>query len=233
MTRAPAVRLDAVHKTYPGAVPVRALSGVSLSIPRGAFAVVAGPSGSGKTTLLSLVGGLDRPSAGRVVACGTDLTDLSERALVAYRRRAVGFVFQDFKLIDVLSATENVALALRVRGCRRAESGSRAVALLESLGLGRRARGRPHELSGGEKQRVAIARALVTEPRLILADEPTANLDGRAGEDVVELLRTAARTRATTVVVVSHDPRVSSRADLVFRLLDGRLTAPAEMGAVA
>jgi putative ABC transport system ATP-binding protein len=233
MTRAPAARLDAVHKIYPGAVPVRALTAVSLSIPRGAFAVVEGPSGSGKTTLLSLLGGLDRPSAGRVVACGTDLTDLSERALVAYRRRAVGFVFQDFKLIDVLTALENVALALRVRGHRRAEADSLALALLESLGLGSRARGRPDELSGGEKQRVAVARALVSEPPLILADEPTANLDGRAGEEVVDLLRSTARARGTTVVVVSHDPRVANRADILFRLCDGRLIQPADMGAVA
>ena len=233
MTRPAAARLDAVHKIYPGAVPVRALSAVSLSVPLGAFAVVAGPSGSGKTTLLSLLGGLDRPSAGRVMACGTDLTDLSEQALVAYRRQAVGFVFQDFKLIDVLTALENVALALRVRGHRRAEAEARALAVLETLGLGSRARGRPAELSGGEKQRVAVARALVSEPRLILADEPTANLDGPAGEEVVNLLRSTARARETTVVVVSHDPRVASRADMLFGLCDGRLTQPADMGAVA
>jgi putative ABC transport system ATP-binding protein len=227
------LRFDAVHKVYPGPAPVRALSGVSLSVERGAFAVIEGPSGSGKTTLLALAGGLDRPTAGQVSALGWELTALSEKALVFFRRAEVGFVFQDFKLIDVLTAAENVAAALQVRGYRRATALAKTRALLERLGLADRAKARPAELSGGEKQRVAIARALISEPRLILADEPTANLDWAIGAEVVELLGAVARERGATVMVVSHDPRLATYADQVIQLRDGRAVTTRAMEVVA
>ncbi len=228
-----ALRFEAVHKVYQGAVPVHALSGVSLNVESGAFAVIEGPSGSGKTTLLALAGGLERPTAGRVQAVGVELTALGERRLAAFRRAEVGFVFQDFKLIDVLTALENVAIALQIRGQRRSVARAKSLELLARLGLAGRASARPATLSGGEKQRVAIARALVTEPALVLADEPTANLDWATGEQVVELLRVVAGERGATVVVVSHDPRLARYADQVMQLVDGRIVAAHAKEAVA
>jgi putative ABC transport system ATP-binding protein len=225
MTAPIAVRARALSRIFPGRVPVNALVEVSFDLPAATLTVVEGPSGSGKSTLLSLVGGLDRPTAGSVSVFGCELSHLAERQLLAYRRRDVGFVFQDFKLLDVISAADNVALALRLRGVRAREARRRGRALLAELGLDGRAGAFPRDLSGGEQQRVAVARALVTEPRLVLADEPTANLDGTTGGAVLDLLRHATRARGTTVVVVSHDVRVSARADLVLRLLDGRLRA--------
>lgn len=223
MTKQVAVRLEAVSKEYPGSVPVRALENVSLGIPAGTLSLFEGPSGSGKTTLLSLIGGLDRPTHGRLTVFGTEIGNLPERDLVMYRQTQLGFVFQDFKLIDVLTALENVALALRIRGTRRRAALTRARGVLEMLGLGNRCDSRPRDLSGGEQQRVAVARALVPRPRLILADEPTANLDGATGEDVIGLLKKLSRYRSTAVIVVSHDTRIAPYADHVFRLLDGRL----------
>ncbi|UCC49996.1 MAG: ABC transporter ATP-binding protein [Gemmatimonadota bacterium] len=228
-----ALRFEAVHKVYQGAVPVHALSGVSLNVESGAFAVIEGPSGSGKTTLLALAGGLERPTAGRVQAVGVELTALGERRLAAFRRAEVGFVFQDFKLIDVLTALENVAIALQIRGQRRSVARAKSLELLARLGLAGRTSARPATLSGGEKQRVAIARALVTEPALVLADEPTANLDWATGEQVVELLRVVAGERGATVVVVSHDPRLARYADQVMQLVDGRIVAAHAKEAVA
>ena len=228
-----ALRFAAVHKVYEGAVPVRALSGVSLNVETGAFAVIEGPSGSGKTTLLALAGGLERPTTGRVHAVGVELTALGERRLAAFRRAQVGFVFQDFKLIDVLTALENVAIALQIRGQRRNLARAKSRELLARLGLAGRASARPATLSGGERQRVAIARALVSEPRLVLADEPTANLDWATGEQVVQLLRTVARERGATVVAVSHDPRLGRHADQVIQLVDGRIVASHVKEAVA
>ncbi len=221
-----AVRLNAVGKTYAGAVPVRALEDVTMAVPAGTLSLIEGPSGSGKTTLLSLIGGLDRPTTGHITVFGNAITKLPERELVSYRRSDVGFVFQDFKLIDVLTAVENVALALRLRGMRKRPATDKAQQLLDLLGIAERADSRPGDLSGGEKQRVAIARALVSEPRIVLADEPTANLDGQAGQSVVHLLGSITRHRSTTVIVVSHDTRIAPHADLVFRLLDGRLADP-------
>jgi putative ABC transport system ATP-binding protein len=223
MTTSAAVRVRALSRIFPGRVPVRALVEISFDVPPAALAVVEGPSGSGKSTLLSIIGGLDRATTGSVSIFGRELGGLGERQLLAYRRSDVGFVFQDFKLLDVISAADNVALALRLRGVRAREARRRGRALLDELGLDGRAGAFPGNLSGGEKQRVAIARALVTAPRLVLADEPTANLDGATGGAALDLLRSATRARGTTVVVVSHDPRVSARADLVLHLLDGRL----------
>lgn len=233
MRRTSALRFDAVHKVYAGPSPVHALAGVSFAVERGAFTVIEGPSGSGKTTLLALAGGLDRPTAGHVYTLGWNLGTQNERSLVRFRRAEVGFVFQDFKLIDVLTAAENVAIALQLRFYRRKEALARANEALKRLGLGERSAALPAELSGGEKQRVAIARALISEPRLILADEPTANLDWSIGAEVVEILRDVARERLATVVVVSHDPRVAAYADQVVRLRDGCLATDRRMEVVA
>ena len=202
------LRLKHVGMTYEGSPPVTVLHDVNLTLEAGSFSLLLGPSGSGKTTLLGLIGGLEAPSCGLVRAPGD----------------RIGFVFQDFKLIGALSAEENVELVLRLRGvsgrCARRES--RAV--LDRLGLGALRGKRPCRLSGGEKQRVAIARALVGEPRLILADEPTANLDGATGLEVVDLLREQAHASGVTVLVATHDLRLLPVADRVFQLEDGRLS---------
>ncbi|NIM49950.1 MAG: ATP-binding cassette domain-containing protein [Gemmatimonadales bacterium] len=226
MTALPAVHLRHVRKVFPGPTPVRALDDVTLRVERGTLTVVAGPSGSGKTTLLTVAGGLEHPTTGEVQVCGIDLRALDERRLSAFRRARLGFVFQDFRLIDVLTATENVALALELRGMRRAAARAEARSMLRRLGLADRGDHRPVKLSGGEKQRVALARALVGNPDLVLADEPTANLDGETGREIVTLLRAATRENGTTVLLVSHDARVRSLADRMVHLLDGRLTTP-------
>jgi putative ABC transport system ATP-binding protein len=216
-----AIRFDAVERTYQGAVPVRALRGIDMEIAAGAMTVIEGPSGSGKTTLLGIAGGLDRPTRGRVWVCGQELTAMSARGLLRFRRERVGFVFQDFKLIAPLTAQENVALALELRGENDARP--RARALLERFGLGARAGVRARDLSGGEKQRVAIARALAGQRSLILADEPTANLDGAAAEEIVSILHDLGAVCAVTVLIVSHDPRVARRADRRIRIVDGAI----------
>jgi len=223
MTVSTAVRLDDVSKVYPGRIPVRALTGVTLRVAAGALTAIEGPSGSGKSTLLALVGGLDRPTTGTIEVLGVSLQRLPERQLRRYRRDRVGFVFQDFKLLDVLSALDNVALALELRGVSKREARRRSRALLEELGVNGRAAAHPADLSGGEKQRTAIARALVAGAQLILADEPTANLDSTAGLAVVDALHTATRVRGATAIVVSHDPRIAARADHIHRLADGRI----------
>lgn len=227
-----AVRFEGVHRVYAGAAPTHALRNVWLEVAAGAFCVIEGPSGSGKTTLLAIAGGLECPTAGRVWVCGRELTALSGPELLAFRRGHLGFVFQDFKLIDVLTAEENVALTLELRGRSRRESRTASREMLDRLGLTARRRARPAELSGGEKQRVAIARALIADPKLILADEPTANLDWSIGQEVVRLLCAMARERGVTVLVASHDERLAVRADQVVRLVDGvvvrQATEPAE-----
>jgi len=226
MTRVPALDLVGVHKTYPGAAPVHALDNVSLCAAAGTLTLVSGPSGSGKTTLLALAGGLEPPTRGEVRIDGVDLARLDEGRLVRFRRERLGFVFQDFKLIEVLTATENVALALELRGWKRRAAHEAARTALRRVGLGDRLDRRPTTLSGGERQRVAIARALIRDPLLVLADEPTANLDGESGHQVLTMLRSATREAGTTVVVVSHDARARPFADQVIHLLDGRLAAP-------
>jgi putative ABC transport system ATP-binding protein len=211
-----------VHKVYrQGVAEVRALAGVSLDVERGAFVAVVGPSGSGKSTLLHLIGGLDAPSAGDVVVDGSALARLSDDDLTVFRRRRVGFVFQFFNLLPAHTADENVALPLVLDGRPRREVRTRAAAALELVGLGHRRRHRPDELSGGEMQRVAIARALVTDPVLLLADEPTGNLDTRTGEQILGLVADVNRARGCTVVLVTHDARAAARATRTIRLEDG------------
>jgi len=204
-----------------GEAAIDALDDVSIAFPRGQFAAVMGPSGSGKSTLLHCLAGLDRPTAGAVVIDGTPLADLSDRDLTVLRRSAIGFVFQSFNLLPMLTARENVALPLRIAGTR--DSDARVDAMLAEVGLADRAGHRPSELSGGQQQRVAIARALVAEPTVIFADEPTGNLDSASGQEILDLLRRAVDERGRTVVMVTHDPRAATIADRVVLLSDGRV----------
>jgi len=199
------------------------LTGVDLVLEEGQLLLVLGRSGSGKTTLLSLMGALDRPDAGRLVLDGRDVTALRGKSLYAFRQRAVGWVFQTSGLLPLLTAAENVALALRIQGRPVAECAAPALEALEAVGLEERAQHRAFELSGGEQQRVAIARALVKQPRLLLADEPTGQLDTETAHEVVELIRAAA-ARGTTVVMATHDSSLAAVADRVVTIEDGRLT---------
>jgi putative ABC transport system ATP-binding protein len=212
-----------------GATEVRAVRGIDLDVSPGEVALIVGPSGSGKTTLLSMLGAMLRPSAGQVVVDGVDVTAMSESRLPAFRARRFGFVFQDFNLLGALSARENVEFALNLAGTRGRPARRRAEQLLGDLGLGDRLDFRPHKLSGGEKQRVAIARALANEPAVILADEPTANLDSRIGHEISRLLRRAATEQQRSVVIVSHDTRLKDIADRVLWLEDGRFKAMGEL----
>jgi putative ABC transport system ATP-binding protein len=212
-----------VSKTYRlGKVTVTALAGVSLGVEGGEFLAVAGPSGSGKTTLLNLIGCLDRPTSGEIVVDGEATSAMSPGRRAELRAEKLGFVFQTFNLIPVLTAAENVEYPLLL-GRRRGDPAERVRAALADVGLADRARHRPPELSGGQQQRVAIARALVTEPALVLADEPTANLDSRTGQEIVDLMRRLNRERRTTFVFSTHDPRIMKAADRVLEISDGRL----------
>jgi len=201
--------------------------GVSLEVPAGTLAVLAGPSGSGKTTLLQVAGLLEPPDAGQVLLEGREVTRLPEREACALRLTRLGFIFQSFNLVPVLTALENVMLPLQLQGRGAAPAAERAAALLDRVGLGARLEHVPGRLSGGQQQRVAIARALVGEPLLVLADEPTANLDHAHGEPLMELMAELCRERGVSFLVASHDPRVIARAHRVFRLEDGRLEGPA------
>lgn len=205
-----------------GEATVRAIDGVDMTVRQGEIILVMGPSGSGKTTLLTLIGGLARPSEGTVRINGLDITGMSESELTEVRRHCVGFVFQSFNLLEPLSAVENVEVVLNLAGKNGRIAGSKAREILRSLGLERRLHFKANALSGGEKQRVSIARTLANEPQLILADEPTANLDSKHGHEVVVLLRDIAKKEGRTVIIVSHDQRIREVADRVLWLEDGR-----------
>ncbi len=202
---------------------VEALRGVNLTIARGEFVALVGPSGSGKSTVLNLIGGLDRPTSGQIWINGTELSSSDEETLTQHRRRHVGFVFQTFNLLPRLTAEENVALPLMFSGVSERERRKRARALLERVGLGLRLSHRPTQLSGGEQQRVAIARALVGRPALLLADEPTGNLDTATGAEIMQLLRALNREQGLTLLTVTHDPEVASFADRIIKLRDGEV----------
>ncbi len=216
------VRVEHVTKEYAmGRMVVKALRGVSLEIARGEFLCIAGPSGSGKTTLLNLIGCLDKPTSGRILLEGQDISKLSPKELAWVRRRRLGFVFQTFNLVPVLTAYENVELPLLLLGVGATERRRRVYELLEALGIGDLAHHRPDEMSGGQQQRVSIARALVTEPALVLADEPTANLDSETGKAIIELMHDLNQKRGTTFVFSTHDPKVMERASRLVHIRDG------------
>lgn len=222
------VRGRDLRKSYlMGQTRVHALDGVDLDIARQGFVAILGPSGSGKSTLLHVVGGLIQPTSGQIEVNGMQVGTMDENALAAYRRKQVGMIFQSFNLIPSLSALENVAFPLRFNGVPRRERAERAEHALEQVGLMDRAGHKPSELSGGQQQRVAVARALINNPEILLADEPTGNLDSASGGQVMELLASL-RDQGRTVLVVSHDPRVTHYATQKLHLLDGRVVQEEE-----
>jgi len=224
-----AIHLINLHRRYEmGDAHVDALRGVNLTVEQGEFVALVGPSGSGKSTVLNLVGGLDRPTEGEIWVDSVELTAQDERGLTAHRRHRVGFVFQSFNLLPRLTALENVALPLMFSGVLEQERMARARGFLEQLGLSGRLSHRPTQLSGGEQQRVAIARALVAEPALLLADEPTGNLDTTTGGEIMSLLKALNAERGLTLLIVTHDHEVAAFADRIVRLRDGQV---AEEGA--
>ena len=221
-TTTPAIRAVGLRKTYgDGEAIVRPLNDLSLDIEAGRFTAIMGPSGSGKSTLLNMLAGLDTPDSGEVIIGGTALSGLSDRKLTAIRRDRIGFVFQSFNLVPAMDAEENILLPMQLSGKKPDRRVFRR--MVDLLGLSDRLHHRPHELSGGQQQRVAVARALVSQPDVIVADEPTGNLDSNAGEEVLSILRSSVDELGQTVVMVTHDPRAAARADRVVLLADGRL----------
>jgi len=218
------IEVKVLTKVYgAGDTAVRALDGVSLRIEAGQLVAVMGPSGCGKSTLLHLIGGLDSPSSGSVLIEGQDISRMKDDQLTELRRRKMGFIFQFFNLIPVLSAEENAALPLVLDGVKQAEAKQTAAGWLEKNRLADRARHRPDELSGGQQQRVAIARAMVSDPVIILADEPTGNLDTRSSDEIASSLRRLVTDYGRTVLMVTHDPRIAAYADRIIFLKDGRI----------
>ena len=218
------VRVEGLHRTFgSGPTAVHALRGVSLTARRGELTALQGRSGSGKTTLLNLLGGLDRPSSGRITVDGQDLGGLGEEGLLALRRDRIGFVFQSFGLIPILTAAENVGVPMRLRRTAAAERERRVAELLALVGLSDHVDQRPGELSGGQQQRVAIARALANQPVLIIADEPTGQLDADTGRAVMRLLRAVVRSEGVTALIATHDPQLMELADRTLELRDGQM----------
>ncbi|MFF1397932.1 ABC transporter ATP-binding protein [Streptomyces sp. NPDC058287] len=221
----PMVVIEDLHRSYgTGAAAVHALRGVSFEVPRGELVALKGRSGSGKTTLLNLVGGLDEPDGGRITVDGQDLSGLGENGLLELRRDRIGFIFQSFGLIPILSAAENVGVPMRLRKADPREREERVELLLALVGLADHAKQRPGELSGGQQQRVAIARALANGPALLIADEPTGQLDAETGLAVMELLRAVVRSEHVTALVATHDAALLDLADRVLELRDGEIT---------
>ncbi len=221
-----AVEIHNLSKQYKlGQVTVNALQGINLELEKGEFVVVLGPSGSGKTTLLNIIGTLDKASSGKVLVDGRDLAKQSERELVEFRRKKISFVFQFFNLVPVLTAFENVELPLIISGVPKREAQERAVNLLKAVGLQDRVNHRPDELSGGQQQRVAIARALANKPSIVLADEPTGDLDTATGQQTMQLLLDLSKTQGTTVIVATHDQSILNLADRVLNMRDGQITS--------
>jgi putative ABC transport system ATP-binding protein len=214
---------DLCMRLTSGGRPVDVLTDVSLDVPAGQFLAIAGPSGSGKSTLLGLIAGLDRPTSGRITVDGVDITGLGEDELARFRRDTIGYVFQSYHLIPTLTALENAAVPLELAG--DADALARTRTLLEEVGLGDRADHYPVQLSGGEQQRVAVARAIARHPKLLLADEPTGNLDSATGKQIIELLVAMNRNRTSTLVLVTHDPALAAYAGRIVTLRDGRVVA--------
>jgi putative ABC transport system ATP-binding protein len=215
-----------VSKVYnPGKIPVQALKDVNLHIEEGEFTALVGPSGSGKTTLLNILGGLDSPTTGKVVINGVDVTRLPENKLIDFRLNNIGFVFQAFNLVPVLTAKENVSFVMLLQKIPRAERNRRAEQLLVEVGLSDKMNVRPGELSGGQQQRVAVARALASRPRFILADEPTANLDSKSAANLLDMMAELNTTEKMTFLFSTHDPRVIEKARRVITLVDGQIAS--------
>jgi putative ABC transport system ATP-binding protein len=220
----PVVQANQLRKQYQlGSNKVDALAGVDFLVEKGEFVAIMGPSGSGKSTLLHMIGGLDQPSGGEILLAGSRLSQLKDKKVTLLRRRNIGFVFQFFNLLPTLSAEENITLPLLIDGQNPKDYQQRLESLLNLTGLSDRRRHKPEQLSGGEQQRVALARALITEPAILLADEPTGNLDSKTGTAIMELLRQSCDQLNQSIVVVTHDPRAAAYADRVVFLRDGRL----------
>jgi putative ABC transport system ATP-binding protein len=220
----PIVQCQQISKTYrQGKVDVTALHDISLEVAEGGFVALAGPSGSGKTTLLNLIGGLDRPDAGRIMIGDKDYAQLSDSQMADLRLHRIGFVFQAYNLIPVLSAVENVEYVMLLQGVPKTERRHRARRVLDDVGLADKYHRRPAELSGGQQQRVAVARAIVAEPSIVLADEPTANLDSRTGEELLRLMQTMNARREVTFIFSTHDEMVMTHAHRVITIRDGRI----------
>jgi ABC-type antimicrobial peptide transport system, ATPase component len=217
------IKLEKVSKVYGTKVKVTALQDIDLSIEEGEFVAIVGPSGSGKTTLLTIMGTLAKPTSGKVYVYGNDVTTMDDDELSKVRNSYIGFVFQNYNLVERMSAVENVELPLIARGVSKRERRETAMRILETLGLGELAYMKPTELSGGQQQRVSIARALAQNPKIVLADEPTANLDSKSGETVLKTFQQANREFKTTVVIITHDPDVASYARRRVYLRDGRI----------
>jgi len=218
------IQVEKLTKIYgSGRTVVTALNQVNINVREGEFVAIMGPSGCGKSTLLHLLGGLDKPSEGHVIIGGHNLSDLNDDKLTELRRRKIGFIFQFFNLIPVLNALENAALPITLDGIKPAEAKQKAAEWLTRFGLADRLSNRPDQLSGGQQQRVAVARALVAEPELILADEPTGNLDTRSGDEIASLLRDVSKEYKRTVIMVTHDPRIAAYADRIIFLKDGKV----------
>lgn len=218
------IKTENIHKTYnPRTIPVHALRGVDLEIEEGEFTAIVGPSGSGKTTLLNIIGGLDRPSEGRIEVGGVDISKLSDNKLIEFRKEKIGFVFQAYNLIPVLTAKENVEFVMLLQNRPKVEREQRTTELLEAVGLGDKMHNRPTQLSGGQQQRVAVARALAPKPTFILADEPTANLDSESTTNLLDIMARLNQEENITFVFSTHDQRVIDRARRVITLVDGKI----------
>lgn len=224
------LKLHDVTKTFAGKSEVKALAGINLAIAAGEMVAIMGPSGSGKSTLLNLLGGLDVPTSGQVVVAGKDLAGESEKERSLFRRSKVSYIFQAYHLMPTLKVSQNVALPLHLAGIPAGEIARKVERVLKEVGLEARENHLPDELSGGERQRVAIARALVTDAPLLLADEPTGNLDTARGEEILNLLRTIHRERGTTIVIVTHDHHAASACDRLIKLRDGRVEGDSAVG---
>jgi putative ABC transport system ATP-binding protein len=226
MNMATVIEIKDIYKIYKDqASEVRAVDGLSLRVSQGEFTAIVGPSGSGKTTLLNLIGGLDTPTSGSLYIEGEDISRLSPRELLDFRLHNIGFIFQSYNLIPVLTALENVSFILDLQGRKRREAERRSLELLQAVGLGERAGSRPAKLSGGQQQRVAVARALASKPRFILADEPTANLDGKSAGSLLDMMESLNKQEQTTFLFSTHDPRIMAKARRIVTLEDGRIVS--------
>ena len=218
------ITVSELTKVYnPDKIPVRAVNGVSLSVEKGEFIAVIGPSGSGKSTLLNMIGGLDRPTNGEVIIAGQRLNEMSEKELIKFRRMNIGFVFQSFNLIPVLTAQENIEFVMLLLGDDKEKRNKRVIELAGEIDLEGKLKSRPSELSGGQQQRVAVARALAPKPAFILADEPTANLDSKSAFKLLDIMAKLNQEEETTFIFSTHDPRVINRAKRVINLVDGKI----------